>query len=112
MICSLFYCCNCIGTALGNAVAGVVWNSVLPSRLAFELADASAAQSVFEDPFTYITSYVPESPQRIAISNAYAYTQKILCSVGLGFCFLQILFSLAIDDPELDKERGPPAPDS
>ncbi|KAK3360656.1 hypothetical protein B0T25DRAFT_588950 [Lasiosphaeria hispida] len=104
----LFFYCNCISTALGNAMAGAVWNMVLPSRLAFVLADADATQSAFKDPFTYIDLYTPGSLQRTIVSDSYAYTQKILCFVGLGFCFLQTLFSLAIHDPELSKEQTLP----
>src|SRR4051812_19842547 len=70
VISSLFYCCNCIGGALGNAIAGAIWNMVLPSQLAFTLADTGAAQSAFEDPFTYVASYAPGSHQRAAVSES------------------------------------------
>ena len=106
MICSLFYSCNSIGTAIGNAVAGAIWNAILPARLAYVLGNAEAARSVFQDPFTYVDSYAPGSPERTAVSESYAYTQKVLCIVGVVFCFFQILSSLAIRNPELGKERS------
>ena len=41
----------------------------------------------YSAPFTFITTYTWGTPERIALVMSYRYVQKILCIIGLVFCF-------------------------
>ncbi|KAK0641406.1 major facilitator superfamily domain-containing protein [Cercophora newfieldiana] len=106
IIMSLFFCCNCIGVALGNAIAGTIWNQVLPGQLSATLGSHAEAQSAFADPFAYANSHPIGTAERDAVAASYAYVQRVICLVGVGTSSLQILLSFLIRDPELEKEQG------
>lgn len=106
VIMSLFFCCNCIGVALGNSVAGAIWNELLPTRLASTLGDLSAARSAFGGLFTYAALCPLGTPQRDAMAESYAYVQRTLCLVGIGTGVMQVMLSLFLSDPKLGNERN------
>lgn len=108
VITSLFFASNNIGGALGNAIAGAIWNQVLPSRLAFNLGNATEALAVFTNPFTYATRYRPGTPQRNAIVVSYGYVQNLICIVGVCLCILQIAFACVIRNPKLGNQQSLP----
>jgi MFS transporter, SIT family, siderophore-iron:H+ symporter len=100
---SIFFCCNCIGVALGNAIAGTIWNQVLPGRLGAALGSPDEAQLAFADPFAYAKSHPLGTAERDAVAASYAYVQRVICLVGIGTSALQVLLSLLIRDPQLGK---------
>jgi SIT family siderophore-iron:H+ symporter-like MFS transporter len=108
VITSLFFASNNIGAALGNTIAGAIWNQVLPSQLAVNLGNTTEALAVFADPFTYATIYEPGTHQRDAIVVSYGYVQKLICIVGICLCIPQIAFACIIRNPKLGKEQSLP----
>lgn len=108
VITSLYFASNNIGGAIGNAIAGAIWNQVLPSRLAFNLGNATEALAVFADPFTYAARYRPGTPQRDAIVVSYGYVQKLICIVGVCLCILQIAFACVMRNPKLGNQQSLP----
>ncbi|KAK4445328.1 MFS general substrate transporter [Podospora aff. communis PSN243] len=102
---SLFFCCNCMGIALGNAIAGTIWNQLLPGLLNDALGNSGEAQSAFADPFTFAKSHPLGTSERDAVAMSYAQVQRVICLVGVGTAALQVVFALIIRGPKLGEWR-------
>jgi len=84
--------CSSIGGGIGAAVSGAIWTSVLPRELNNRLPDA------LKDQYLYIYSSLPVqlsyawgSPERDAINDAYAATQRLMviaATAVMGFSFV------------------------
>ncbi|RDW80364.1 hypothetical protein BP5796_05062 [Coleophoma crateriformis] len=98
-----------VGSALGNCVSGAYWTNTLPRKLAENLAftgNATFASTVYADPFTFIAAYGMETPERIAVVEAYKSTQKVLCIIGICLTLPLIAFGLCTRNPKLGKEQS------
>lgn len=86
--------CSSIGGGIGAAVSGAIWTSVLPRELARRLPDTLKDQSL------YIFSSLPVqlgyawgSPEREAIIDSYAATQRLMviaATAVMAFSFLWV----------------------
>lgn len=111
MITGLFLATYNVGSALGNCVSGAYWTNTLPRKLAENLAftgNATLASTVYADPFTFIAAYDMETPERIAVVDAYKSTQKVLCIIGICLTLPLIAFGLCTRNPKLGKEQSLP----
>ncbi|TGJ83099.1 hypothetical protein E0Z10_g5657 [Xylaria hypoxylon] len=90
---ALFGLFGSIGSAIGNAIAGAIWNNVLPQKLEeFLPADANAAE-IFGS-IVVQQSFPFGSPERNAIIAAYGDVQRKLVIAGSAFLPLGVLFIL------------------
>ncbi|CAL9736511.1 siderophore iron transporter Arn1p [Monosporozyma servazzii] len=92
VITALYLATYNIGSALGGAVSGAIWTQVLPKEISKRLNNETLSANAYGSPFTFITEYPWGSPERVSVTEAYKYVQKILCIVGLCFC-VPLLFS-------------------
>ena len=99
-----------IGAALGNAIAGALWNNILPAELYRRLPDSAKNQSsiIFGDIATQI-SFPDGSPERDAIVGAYADVQRKMVIAGAAFmplCLLSIYVWRNVNIKKLQKDHG------
>ncbi|KAI4679711.1 uncharacterized protein J4E84_008234 [Alternaria hordeiaustralica] len=95
-----------IGSALGNTVSGAMWQQIIPNELARRIGDPSLAAVAYGDPFAFATLYPVQTPERIAVIQAYRHVQKLLCITGICLAVLLVAFSLVIRNPELGKDQS------
>ncbi|RYP39876.1 hypothetical protein DL767_001995 [Monosporascus sp. MG133] len=99
-----------VGAAIGLAVAGAIWNNILPEQLNQRLPEESKhlASTIFGDIVTQM-SYPDGSPERDAIVGAYGDVQRKLAIAGASFMPL-ILASIVIwkniNVKKLEDEKG------
>lgn len=87
VVTSLYLATYNIGSAFGSSVSGAVWTNILPKEISKRIADPTLAATAYGSPFEFITTYTWGTPERIALVMSYRYVQKILCIIGLAFCF-------------------------
>ncbi|CAI4994138.1 ANL_collapsed_G0013810.mRNA.1.CDS.1 [Saccharomyces cerevisiae] len=87
VVTSLYLATYNIGSAFGSSVSGAVWTNILPKEISKRISDPTLAAQAYGSPFTFITTYTWGTPERIALVMSYRYVQKILCIIGLVFCF-------------------------
>lgn len=99
-----------IGAAVGLAIAGAIWNNVLPEQLYQRLPEDSKNQSstIFGDIVVQM-SYADGSPERDAIVDAYGDVQRKL--VIAGACFMPLILASIyiwknINVKKLEEEKG------
>ncbi|RYP93453.1 hypothetical protein DL770_000496 [Monosporascus sp. CRB-9-2] len=99
-----------VGAAIGLAVAGAIWNNILPEQLNQRLPEESKnlTSTIFGDIVTQM-SYPDGSPERDAIVGAYGDVQRKLAIAGASFMPL-ILASIVIwkniNVKKLEDEKG------
>ncbi|KDN70834.1 putative major facilitator superfamily transporter [Colletotrichum sublineola] len=99
-----------IGAAIGLAIAGGIWNNVLPNALYQQLpADSKdLAASIFASITTQL-SYPMGSPIRTAIIAAYADVQRKMVIAGCAFIpliFISLLIWRNINVKTIEEEKG------
>ncbi|CAG9985096.1 unnamed protein product [Clonostachys byssicola] len=84
------------GAAIGNAIAGALWNNILPEQLLLRLPESVKNQSatIYGDMVLQM-SYEDGTPEREAIVGAYGYLQRRM--VIAGACFMPLcLFAIFV----------------
>ncbi|KAI0478338.1 MFS general substrate transporter [Xylaria cf. heliscus] len=82
-----------IGSAIGNAVAGAIWNNVLPQKLEeFLPEDAKNRTAEIFGSIVIQQSFPFGTPERDAIVAAYGDVQRKLVIAGSAFLPLAIIF--------------------
>ena len=99
-----------IGASIGFAIAGALWNNVLPQELAKRWPAGSETDwaSAFAD-LTVQLSYADGTPERASIVGAYGYVQRIMVIVGVSLmplCLLAIFIWRDVDVKKVEKEKG------
>jgi len=99
-----------IGAAVGFAIAGAMWNNILPTQLYNRLPEESKDQSaaIFASIVTQL-SYADGTPERDAIVGAYADVQRKM--VIAGACFIPLCLGCIylwrnINVKKLEREQG------
>ena len=95
-----------IGSALGNTVAGAMWQQIIPDELARRTGNFTLARAVYKDPFKFATEYPVGTVERNAVVQTYLHLQRLLCITGICLSVLLIAFSLVIRNPKLGKEQS------
>jgi MFS transporter, SIT family, siderophore-iron:H+ symporter len=93
-----------VGSALGNAVSGAIWTSMLPMHLNHADLDANIASSVYADPLKAVPK-LTSSRQRDAVMDAFRAVQRLLTITGICLCIPLLGFALALRDPKLNDEQ-------
>ncbi|PGH33272.1 MFS transporter, SIT family, siderophore-iron:H+ symporter [[Emmonsia] crescens] len=95
-----------IGSALGNAISGAIWNQVLPGALKARIGDAVDAGTIYGNPFKFVENYPIGTPVRDGVIDAYRHVQRLLCITGICLSVMLVVFALLIRDPVLGKVQS------
>ena len=81
-----------VGSSIGSAIAGGIWNNVFLPTLHRNLPDGSKDQSsaIFGDMVIQM-SYADGTPERDAIVDTYAYVQRLILIAGVAIMPLTVL---------------------
>ncbi|ANZ76355.1 BA75_03886T0 [Komagataella pastoris] len=93
-----------IGGAIGGAVSGAVWQDIMPRELMRGFADftnTTLPTFAYGAPYAFIVEYPWGTPERDVVVEAYKYTQKILCIIGVCLCIPLIGAAFLLRNPEL-----------
>lgn len=98
------------GSSIGFAIAGAMWNNILPTQLYERLPEASKANAtiIFGDIVTQM-SFLDGTPERDAVVGAYAHVQRLMLIAGACFvppCILSIWLWKNINVKKLEEEKG------
>ncbi|KAJ5347213.1 siderophore iron transporter mirB [Penicillium brevicompactum] len=95
-----------LGGAVGNSVSGAIWTNILPHKLQEYLPSETKEiwSEIYESLDTQL-SYPLGSPTRIAIQNAYAYTQRIMLIAATGIMCLSIVWVLMMRNIKVPKQE-------
>ncbi|KAI9150686.1 MFS siderochrome iron transporter [Paramyrothecium foliicola] len=99
-----------IGAGIGLAIAGAMWNNMLPKELENRLpADQKAnAKTIFGD-FVLQMSFADGTPERQAIVDSYAHVMRLMVIAGACFmplCLLSIVVWKNINVKKIEEEKG------
>ncbi|EHK21609.1 uncharacterized protein TRIVIDRAFT_52812 [Trichoderma virens Gv29-8] len=106
---TLYEVCGAIGGAVGNAISGIVWTSLLLSRLRANLpATAQSAAVEIQNSFLVASSYLPGSSERIAIDKSYTEVMHVLLIVALAVLSVPFFAMFSMENiklKEIDMEQ-------
>ncbi|CAG7939949.1 unnamed protein product [Penicillium salamii] len=95
-----------IGGAVGNSVSGAIWTNILPNKLREYLpSETRDSWSEIYESLDLQLSYPLGSTTRIAIQDAYAYTQRIMLIAATGIMCLSIAWVLMMRNIKVSKEQ-------
>jgi hypothetical protein len=84
MVTAIYLTITQLGAAVGGSVAGAVWTTVLPGKLAIYLPPAELPRiREIMGSIVVALSYEPGTPERAAINLAYSDTQWLLQVIAL-----------------------------
>ncbi|KAJ5094992.1 Major facilitator superfamily domain general substrate transporter [Penicillium argentinense] len=94
-----------IGDSTGLTISTVIWQNTYMKALLRDLPESAMSNlnNIYEDLVTQ-TSYPVGSATRLAIQNAYAYTELRLLAVGCGIMVLAIPWTILIKDINLKRK--------
>lgn len=98
------------GSSIGYAIAGAMWNNILPGQLLQRLPESSKAdyRTIFGD-ITVQSSFADGTPERDAVVGAYADVQRKMVITGACFvplCLACIWVWKNTNIKKLEKEEG------
>lgn len=96
-----------VGSAVGNAISGVVMSQVVPEQLQMRLNE-EAADKWYANPLAYLTDFPPGTAERDAVIEAYKYFQRVVCIIGASTCLGLIIFAFCIRNPRLPDTQSLP----
>ncbi|KAF4119474.1 siderophore iron transporter MirB [Geosmithia morbida] len=99
-----------VGAAVGLAIAGGLWNNLLPKELKKRLPEAAKADSrtIFGD-IVLQMSFADGSPEREAIVGAYSHVMRYMVITGvclMPLCLASIFIWKNINIRKLEEEKG------
>ncbi|KAF9692777.1 hypothetical protein EKO04_009071 [Ascochyta lentis] len=96
-----------VGSALGNAMSGVVMSQVLSVQLKNRLSK-DVADAWYDKPLDRLQQFPPGTAERDAVIEAYKYFQRVVCIIGAGACLGLIVFAFCIRNPKLPDTQSLP----
>lgn len=98
------------GSSIGFAIAGALWNNLLPRELLRRLPESSKPDyfAIYGD-ITKQLEFADGTPEREAIVGAYSYTMRVMVIIGaclMPLCLLSIYFWKNINIKKLEEEKG------
>lgn len=106
VVLSLYLASYNIGSALGATVSGAIWNQLMYGEIFSQMekigVDTALAADAYGAPYTFIITYVWETPERIAVVRAYASVQRKLCITGLCLCVPLLVASMFLRNHYLE----------
>ena len=97
-----------IGSAVGNAVSGVVMTQTVPKQLRARGLNDAAADKWYKSPLEMIDDFPPGTFQRNEAIEAYKYFQRVVCIIGACGCLALIVFAFCIRNPRLPDTQSLP----
>jgi MFS family permease len=99
-----------VGSSIGFAIAGAMWNNILPKELYDRLPEASKdqAMAIFGD-IVLQMSFEDGTPERDAIVGAYSHVMRLMVIAGACFmplCLASIFVWKNINVRKLEEEQG------
>jgi MFS family permease len=107
---ALFGLFGSFGSSIGFAIAGAMWNNILPAQLFERLPEQSKANAtmIFSSIVTQL-SYADGTAERDAIVGSYAHVQRLMVIAGVALvplCLASIFIWKNINVKKLEEERG------
>lgn len=94
-----------IGGAVGGAIAGSVWSTLLPARLRLHLpSESHHLISEITSSLPFAMSFAPGTPIRLAINQAYVDVQQKLNILAIFMLFPALLAVCLMKNVHLEKE--------
>lgn len=98
------------GASIGSAIAGAMWNNLIPRELYNRLPEASKANAtlIFGD-IEMQLAFLDGTPERDAIVGAYAYVMRNMVIVGVALvplCLASIFIWRNVNVRKLEEEKG------
>ncbi|KAF2853038.1 siderophore iron transporter-like protein mirB [Plenodomus tracheiphilus IPT5] len=98
------------GSSIGVAIAGAMWNNLLPRELYNRLPEASKVNAtlIFGDIETQI-AFLDGTPERDAVVGAYSYIMRNMVIAGVALvplCLASIFLWKNINIKKLEEEKG------
>jgi SIT family siderophore-iron:H+ symporter-like MFS transporter len=72
-----------IAGGIGSAIGGGIWTNLVPGKLDEYFTNSTLAASAYANPTGFIRTYLPGTPERMAIARAHDETQRILVITGM-----------------------------
>uniref|UniRef100_A0A8H7K9Z9 Major facilitator superfamily (MFS) profile domain-containing protein n=1 Tax=Bionectria ochroleuca TaxID=29856 RepID=A0A8H7K9Z9_BIOOC len=99
-----------VGAAIGYAIAGGLWNNILPVELNNRLPEAAKETSriIFAN-ITMQMEFADGTPERQAIVDSYAHVMRLMVITGaclMPLCVLSIFVWKNINIRKIEEERG------
>ncbi|KAK8141033.1 hypothetical protein G3M48_000998 [Beauveria asiatica] len=99
-----------VGAAIGIAIAGAMWNNMIPDQLYQRLPEASKANAstIFGD-ITIQQSFLDGTPERDAVVGAYAHVMRLMVIAGAAFmplCLVCVFSWKNINVRKIEEEQG------
>ncbi|KAI3154706.1 hypothetical protein DTO046C5_8557 [Penicillium roqueforti] len=95
-----------IGGAVGSSVSGAIWTNTLPGKLRQNLpADLKDQWEDIYESLDVQLSYAVGSPARIAIQNAYAFSQRNMMIAGTAVMGLSIIWVLMMRNIKVQSNK-------
>jgi MFS family permease len=99
-----------VGAGIGYAIAGGLWNNIMPAQLAQRLPEAVKANAsiIFGD-IEIQKAFADGSLEREAIVGAYAHTMRLMAITGVAtmpLCVLSIIIWRNINVRKVEEEKG------
>lgn len=99
-----------VGASIGIAIAGGIWNNLLPVELHNRLPEAAKPESrtIFGD-ITIQMAYPDGSPERDAIVGAYAHVMRLMLIAGVALmplCIASVFVWKNINVRKIEEEHG------
>jgi MFS family permease len=98
------------GASIGFAIAGAMWNNILPQQLYERLPEDSKANAteIFSSLRVQL-SFLDGTPERAAVVGAYAHVMRLMVITGVclvPFCLASIYLWKNINVRKLEEEKG------
>ncbi|KAL1409289.1 hypothetical protein Q8F55_006122 [Vanrija albida] len=109
---ALFTACFSVGSAIGAAMTGAIWTSMMPDKLLQGLQGANVpdaakiAKEVYGNPLKFIEKNPVGSVARVAVEGAYRDVQRYICISGLVAGVLLFAFSFGLHNPRLGDKQS------
>lgn len=102
----LFFAFSMVGSLVGNAIAGGIWNALLLDKLQKYLPadDKKYATKIYKS-ITVALKYKKGTETRLAISKAYRETEQIIGYAALGIIGPMLILMFFVKDVKLDDKR-------
>ena len=99
-----------VGAGVGIAIAGALWNNLLPVELTNRLPESQKANAhtIFGD-IVLQMSFADGSPERKAIVDSYSHVMRLMVIAGACFmplCLLSIFVWKNINVKKIEEEKG------
>lgn len=102
---AMLYVTGSIGGAVGSTISGAIWTNTFLGALQRKLPESALPNllAIYSDLPTQL-SYPINSPERIAIQEAYGYGQARMLAAGTGIFALSFIWILLVRNLDLSKK--------